>query len=244
MKDSAEMKRPTAYELRIGELSVRVHRKDIKNLHLSVRPPDGSVRISVPRSHLDDEIKSFIAEKLPWIERKRAFFADRSRPAPLEFTEGEVHAFLGSPCALRLIERAGSPRAILRDGTGIEIRAAGNSTKSEREASVFSLYRRELSNVIPPMLRRWEKALAVSAAFWGLKRMKTKWGSCNITAKRIWINIELAKKPVECLEFVVLHELCHLRVRNHGPRFVALMDGHMADWRERMATLNAAPIER
>jgi len=155
---------------------------------------------------------------------------------------GECHNFLGQPFPLRVIEHSGAGQLILRDDTCLEIRVRPKSTTAQRQAIMQRWYRRQLETLIPPLLARWQPVLGVRVAECRIKRMRTKWGTCNIPARRIWLNLELAKRPAACLEYVVVHELVHLLERYHNRRFQSLMDKFLPQWRLRKYELNSLPI--
>ena len=231
-----------ARTLSVGGLRVSVVRKAIKNLHLGVYPPDGRVRIAAPLAVSDAAVRVAVIGKLRWIKRQRASFERQARESEREMVSGESHYFFGRRYRLELVSRAGASRIVLRGKRIMELHTPLDSTAEQRAHLLQRWYRERLRERVPPLLEKWQAALAVEAAGWGIKKMKTKWGSCSQSARRIWLNLELAKKPPECLEYLVVHELAHLRVRHHDDRFHALMDRHLPKWRPIRQTLNAAPL--
>lgn len=155
---------------------------------------------------------------------------------------GESHYFLGRRYRLRVLEVDAPARVAVRGVASLDLFVRSGADAAERGAVLADWYRGQLKAMIPTMLSKWQPALGVQAADWGVKKMKTKWGSCNVKTGRIWLNLELAKKPESCLEYIVLHELLHLLERNHTERFTALMDGFMPDWRSRRAMLNSGML--
>ena len=225
--------------LTVDDTEIRLIKKNIKNLHLSVLPPDGSVRISAPKELNDEAIRLFVVSKLSWIKKQRAKFKRQERQPEREFVSGESHYFLGQRYLLNVIytnkRRQG---AAIRNKTYLDLFVRENSGKEQRRKVMREWYRSELKVLIPPLIRKWEPQIGVKVESWGVKLMKTKWGSCNIAAKRIWLNLELAKKNPACLEYIVVHEMVHLLERLHNENFVAYMDKFLPNWRSIKAELN------
>lgn len=143
---------------------------------------------------------------------------------------------------LRVIACNGPPKVVVRGHGKIELHVRGELSPEQRERVLLSWYRQRLSELIPPLLEKWQNALGVQPREWAIRKMKTKWGACNMEARRIWLNLELAKKPVQCLEYIVVHELVHLLERHHNETFSALMSEFLPQWKTRRAELNAAPL--
>lgn len=234
------MMKAASHIIMLGDIPVEVTRKKMKTLRLGVYPPDGRVRMSVPLKVSDETVRRVATERLAWIERQREKFAAVPPPAAVNFVDGEVHAFLGKPCRLLVRERNRAARVDACCEPAITITVRPGSTREQREAALLDWYRDRLSELIPPLIDRWRAVMNVSVDEWRIRRMKTRWGSCNIAARRVWFSLELARKPEPCLEYIVVHELTHLLERGHGARFKALMDGFLPDWRERRKLLNAA----
>lgn len=214
----------------VGNISITVIKKDIKNMHLSVLPPDGKVRITVPFRTADETIRLFAATKLVWIKEQILKFEHQQRQTQREYITGESHFFLGKRYKLQVsyTTKAYSLRFI---GNTVVLTVHKNCTVSQKENYLNEWYRRELKKRIPTLIKHWEGVLGVKVNDYGVKNMKTRWGTCNVNASRIWINLQLAKKPPKCLEYIVLHEMLHLIEKNHGKRFIALLDTYMPDWR-------------
>lgn len=226
----------------VGGIAVEVLRRDIKNLHLGVYPPHGRVRVAAPLVVSDEAVRLAVIEKLGWIKRQRAKFAEQPRQSLREMVNGESHYFLGKRYRLRLHEQDGPARVALRGITSLDLYTRPGSSPEQREAILSRWHREQLKALIPPLLKKWQPVLGVQAAAWGIKKMKTKWGSCNIAARRIWLNLELAKKPAQCLEYIVVHELVHLLERHHNDRFSGLLDAHLPPWRQYREMLSRAPL--
>jgi len=230
------------HRIKVGDLIVDVVRKEIKNLHIAVYPPDGRVRVSTPRRLDDEAVRLAVISKLPWIRRHQAKFVDQERQSAREFVSGESHYFLGQRYLLNVIYHKAPPRVELRNTKALDLYVRTGSDALRRERVMLEWYRQQLKVLIPPIIAKWEPVIGESVRDWGVKRMKTKWGSCNIEARRIWLNLELVKKPINCLEFVTVHEMVHFHERLHNDRFVALMDEFMMKWRLYRDELNAAPL--
>jgi len=231
-----------AHEITVSGLRVQIARKAIKNLHLGVYPPAGRVRVAAPLTVSDNAVRLAVIGKLGWIKRQRARFASQPRQSEREMVSGETHYFLGQRCRLRVVYCDGPARVFMRGRSTIELHVHREMDAGQREQVLRRWYRQRLRELIPPLVDRWQTALGVRVADWGIKKMKTKWGSYNVAAQRIWLNLELAKKPVQCLEYLVVHELTHLIERLHNDRFLSLMDQHLPNWRIHRAELNRSPL--
>lgn len=228
--------------MQIGSLALQVNRKAIKNLHISVLPPDGKVRVSAPRHLSDTAIRMAVISRIPWIKRQQKDFADQPRQSERRLVSGETHYLWGQRYRLDVIERHGKHEVVVRGTTRIKLYVAPGASLEKRFATLNEWYRQQMKERIPVLLKTWQRKIGVSANDWGVKKMKTKWGSCSIAAGRIWLNLDLAKKPPECLEYILVHELVHLLERHHNERFKALMDRHLPNWRESRDALNRMPL--
>ena len=231
-------KRHEPHHIRIGALSVEVVRKDIKNLHLGVYPPNGRVRVAAPLVVDDEAVRLAIIDKLGWIKRQRASFIEQPRQSQREMVNGESHYFLGKRYRLRVHEHETTARVAIRGIASLDLFVRTGADTDQREKVLSRWYREQLKTLIPPLMEKWQRLTGVQASDWGIKKMKTKWGSCNTNTGSIWLNLELAKKPLLCLEYIVVHELVHLLERNHTERFSALMDSFLPNWRTCRETLN------
>lgn len=231
-----------SHTLRIAGLSVEVVRKNIKNLHLGVYPPEGRVRVAAPLAVDDDAVRMAVINRLGWIKRQRARFQEQPRQSQRLMVSGESHYFLGQRYRLRFIPHDGAARISLRGKSVLELLARPDSSAEKREEALQAFYRAELKQRVPELLDKWQPILGVEVAAWGIKRMKTKWGTCNPTARRIWLNLELAKKPLQCLEYILVHELAHLIERTHNERFLAVLDRHLPHWQLVRDELNSSML--
>jgi predicted metal-dependent hydrolase len=228
-------------QITISGLTVQIVRKPIKNLHLGVYPPDGRVRVAAPLRVSDDAVRRAVISRLGWVKRQRARFAGQERQPAREMVSGESHYFLGRRYRLRVVRDDGAVKITLR-GRTMELRIGADADVTVRLEALHRWYRRHLRELAAPLLEKWQGKMGVSLADWRIKRMKTRWGSCNAQARRVWLNLELAKKPVRCLDYLIVHELAHLIERHHDERFIALMDEHLPQWRLHRQELNAAPL--
>lgn len=224
--------------LQVGNIEALVLRKPIKNLHLAVLPPSGKVRVSAPLSMRDDAIRALLATRLGWIKRQQEKFRSQERQTPREYVSGESHYYWGRRYRLDVVYDAKPPGVDVNGKEKIYLSVRPNSDRNKREKVMFDWYRKELRNVARGLIERWQKIIGVPLKEWGIKRMKTRWGTCNYKAGRIWLNLELAKKPEHCLEFIIVHEMAHLLERSHNDRFKAYLDRFMPQWRRYKEELN------
>ena len=221
----------------ISGIGMEVRRKKIKNLYLSIRPPDGRVEISAPLSMPDKMIEDFVREKLEWIRRKRKKYEEVCPEKERQYESGEILYVWGKPYRLVYQEGGRKNSFELCGDEGILSMRSG-STAKQREAYLREQYRLMLKEEVARLLPEWEMKTGLYCNSWRTKQMKTRWGTCNTTQKRVWFNVQLAEKPKECLEYVILHELAQLKVSNHGMAFRAIMDKHMPQWQEVKKKLN------
>lgn len=224
--------------LQIGSMEVLVVRKPIKNLHLSILPPDGKIRVSSPLQMKDDAIRTLIATRISWIRKQKAKFAAQTRQTPREFVSGEDHYFFGQRYRLEVLHKDEPPKVFLKGKNRIILQVRPNTTLERREEIMMDWYRGELRPVAEDLLKKWQKTIGVQVRLWGIKKMKTRWGTCNQKALRILLNLELIKKPSGCIEYVIVHELLHLIEKKHNENFVKLMTKHLPNWRSRKEELN------
>jgi predicted metal-dependent hydrolase len=225
----------------LGEITVQVVRKDIRNVHLSVNPPVGDVRLSAPLQMNLDSIRLFAISKLRWIKDQQRKLWDQERETPREYLNRESHYVWGRRYLLTVVEEDAVPRVSLEHRKLVlHIRPGADQTM--RETLLAGWYRDQLKDAISKLIALWTPRLGVTVERYFVQQMKTRWGSCNTRAGTIRLNTELAKKPPECLEYIVVHELVHLLEPTHNARFVSLMDRAMPDWPHRRAVLNRLPV--
>ena len=229
-------------EIRVSGFAVQIVRKDIKNLHLGVYPPNGRVRVAAPLALTDDAVRLAVISRLAWIKRQRAKFEGQPRQSEREMVTGESHYFLGQRYRLNVIEHHGAGKVVFPNKSTIALYVRPEASPVQRKQVLQRWYREQIKALIPPLVDKWQAALGVRITDWGIKKMKTKWGACSVEARRIWLNLELAKKPAQCLEYIVVHELIHLLERYHNERFTMFMDQHLPTWRVWRDMLNHAPL--
>ena len=228
-------------QLKLGDITVDVVLKDIKNVHLSVHPPTGRVRISAPSRMSLDNVRVFAISKLGWIKQQQKKLQEQDRETPREYLDRESHYVWGKRYLLTVIESDQAPSVELKHSRML-LRVRPGTDEKRRQALVEGWFREQLKNAVPPLIIRWEPLLEVKVKRFFVQRMKTKWGSCNPSAGNIRLNTELAKKPPECLEYIVVHEMAHLLEPTHNAHFRALMDRFMPKWQFYLDQLNRLPV--
>lgn len=227
--------------IELGDICLAISHKDIKNVHLSVHPPQGRVTISAPFQMDLETIRLFSISKLGWIRKQQAKLKNQKRETAREYITRESHYYLGQRYLLEVIERNVASKVVLKHGT-IELYIRKGTPLKQRERIFQGWYRQQLRELILPWIERLEKKINVTIANVGIRTMKTKWGTCNAKAKRIWLNTELAKKPIESIEYVLIHEMVHLLERNHNEKFIAYMDKFLPRWKHLREELNRSPL--
>ncbi|MGA5413287.1 M48 family metallopeptidase [Streptomyces pseudogriseolus] len=227
--------------LTIRGIDIDVVYKDIKNLHIGVYPPLGRVRVAAPHRLDDEQVRLAVIQRLPWIKEQREQLRSAVRQSTREMVTGESHYVWGVRRRMKVVERPGRAHLEL-DGERLLLYVPAGTTTERRHQLLNRWYREQLRHVIPSLIAKWEPILDVSVPRWSIKRMKTKWGSCNRETGHIWFNVELAKKPPGCLEYIVLHEMAHYLERRHDDRFTKLMEKFMPNWRSLRDQLNNAPL--
>lgn len=228
-------------ELKVGDMTVDVVLKNIRNIHLSVYPPTGRVRISAPLNTNIDTLQIYAISKLPWIKRNQVKLQNQPRETPREYLERESHYVWGKRYLLKIVEHDSPPKIELKHSK-LVMYVRPNTHKHQMQAILDAWYREQLRNYVPELIEQWQKLMGVRASNFYIQKMKTKWGSCNVQAGNIRLNSELAKKPKECLEYVVVHELAHLIEPTHNVGFVGLLNNLMPNWHSYREQLNHLPI--
>lgn len=227
--------------IELGELCIELEKKNIKNIHLSVYPPLGRVRVAAPLYMELETIRLFVLSKLAWIKREQSKILAQQREAPHEFLDRESHYVWGKRYLLLVLEHDAPPSIELQPNQMVLRRRAG-TTDARTEEILNGWYREQIKAELPALLKKWQSLMEVQVARVFVQHMKTKWGSCNPQARNIRLNTELAKKPLECLEYIVVHELAHLIEPTHNPRFVRLMDHFLPGWKHVRQELNRLPV--
>ena len=227
--------------IELGDICLDVIHKNIKNVHLSVHPPNGRVTISAPIQMDLETIRLFSISKLGWIRKQQAKFENQKREAPREYVTRESHYYLGQRYLLKVVEHNAAPKVVLKHNS-IELYIRKGATIAQREDLLQGWYRQQLRELIPQYVAKLEKKMNVNVSEIRIRSMKTKWGTCNHEAKRIWLNTELAKKPIESIEYVLVHEMVHLIERNHNETFIAYMDKLLPKWKHLREELNQSAL--
>jgi predicted metal-dependent hydrolase len=228
--------------LRINNIEIEVQKKNIKNLHLAVLPPLGRVRVSAPQNMNEDAIRMFVITKISWIKKQQEKFKNQLRQSEREYVSGESVYLWGKRYRMEVVySNIRNDIQLKGDKLILQVREA--STTDQRENILNAWYREHIKREIPPLLEKWQKIIGVAIADWGVKNMKTRWGTCNVKDRRMWLNLQLAKKHPQCLEYVVVHELVHLLEKNHNKAFVAYMDKFLPDWRTTKDELNGLILD-
>nr|WP_256932990.1 SprT family zinc-dependent metalloprotease [Psychrobacter sp. BF1] len=222
-----------------------MQRKIIKHLHISVMPPDGQIRVAAPESMTETAIRMAVINRIPWIRKQQANFAKQVRQSTREMISGETHYLWGRRYRLEVIELDATQSIVSRvklKGAKLILTVSIGTSTADKLKILNEYYRTRLKARAPDLIHKWSEQVDVTTSSWQVQKMKTKWGSCNIEEGRILLNLELAKKPLPCLEYIIVHELLHFRERQHNNRFKALLDTHMPDWRSRRDLLNRMPL--
>ena len=229
-------------QILVANIPVEVVKKKIKNMHLSVLPPDGKVRVSAPETLSDESIVMFVRTKIGWIRKQQEKFELQPRQSERQYVSGET-LYVWERKFFLQVEYSYKGNSLVLVGDKAILTVRKESTAKQRENFVNEWYRTLLKAEVEKYLPKWERITGLKCSGWQSKYMTTKWGTCNTSTGKIWLNLQLAKKPIECLEYVILHELSHLKVRNHGPGFVAILDQHMPYWREYKRQLNDSKLD-
>ena len=222
--------------MNVAGIEVRVDKKKIKNLHLYVKPPYGVVSVSAPLDMSDIIIEHFVRTKISWLKIQIAKYSEQLRQADRQFVSGETLYIWGKQYFLQV--EFSSKKSFILKGNIAKLTVLKESTIEQRDKFVREWYREQLTTEVKRLLPKWEAATGLKCDSWQTKYMTSKWGSCNIEDRKIWFNLQLSKKPFECLEYIILHELIHLRVKDHNIEFTTMMDKYMPLWREIKKRLN------
>lgn len=229
-------------QITVSGITVQIVRKAIKNLHLGVYPPDGRVRVAVPLQVDDEAVRLAVISRLAWVKRQKASFRGQARQSARKYVTGESHYFQGNRYRLNVVEQDGRAHVTIRNKRTIDLFVNHAGDNAQRARVFQAWYRRQLKASIQQLIEQWQPVVGVQIAEWGIKQMKTKWGTCNVSAQRIWLNLELVKKPLPCLEFIIVHEMVHLLERHHNDRFIAYMDKFLPQWWLQRDVLNQEPL--
>lgn len=224
--------------MNVNGIEVAVERKPIKNLHLAVYPPDAHVHVSSPDYLVDNDIRSFLLTKWDWVEEQRTSILEQARQTVRQYITGETHYLLGVRYRLRVVEQPRVAHSVRKQGEWLMMTVQPQTTTSNRKELLKHFYRCELKKLLEEMIPRLQTSVGEENVTWEVKQMKTQWGSCIVKKRHLILNLELSRVPQDCIEYVVMHELCHLRVANHNKLFEALMSQRMPKWRSLRQRLN------
>ena len=229
------------YQISVEGLEVDVYRKRIRHLYLRVGPPNGRVRVSAPL-HIDEEsIRQALVKRKSWIRRQQEKHRNRKPEPAYSWVTGECHYVEGFSRALNVTTHGGPSRIYLLGDSTLEMRVRPGTDRKQREGMLADWYRGRLKTTVPRFIAAWEPVMGVTVTEWRIRKMKTRWGSCNFRAGRIWLNLELAKRPMHCLEYVIVHEMAHLIEPSHNRRFWGILDRLIPNWRTYREELNRFP---
>lgn len=229
-------------QINVGSLEITTVRKNIQNLHLGVYPPNGRIRIAVPLKTSDEAIRLFAISKIAWIKRQKRKFYNQERQSKREYVSGESHYYFGKRYLLNVVYINPSPRIEIKRKTHIDMYVKPESPHKKREKILDDWYRVELKKQLPPLIKKWEKIIGAKPKEVLIRKMKTKWGTCNSKSRRIWLNLELVKKPLHCLEYIFVHEMVHLLEKKHSDKFKEYMNTFMPKWKQFKEELNKQPL--
>ena len=221
----------------IDGIDIHFEKKPIKNMYIRVKAPGGNVKITAPLSATEEVIRKFALSKLTWVKKRQKKLAEKPRPAERNYVSGEVLWLLGKQYPLN-VQHGGVNKVFVKEPE-IILQVRNNTTKASKAKIIEEWYRDVLKKVVPVILGKWEKIIGVKSALWRIQNMRTKWGTCNIRERRIALNLHLAKRPPDCLEFVIIHELIHLLEKSHGVKFKKYMDAYCPNWKMIRKSLSA-----
>jgi predicted metal-dependent hydrolase len=228
----------TTKTITLQKLKISTTRKDIKNIHLGVYPPDGKIRASIPLKTSDETLRLFLISKTSWIKKQQEKFLQQQRQSKREYVSGESHYLFGNRYRLNVIDTNESPKIKIHKKTHLNLYVKSNTSLQQKEKLFERFYRLELEKIIPKLLKKWGKKVGVDVNQVKIRKMKTKWGTCNAKKKQILLNLEMAKKPLHCLEYVFVHELVHMIERNHTDKFIELVESAYPKWKKSKQELN------
>lgn len=226
--------------LRIGEVDIEITFKPIKNLHLSVHPPYGRVTISSPEFYDLEKVKIYASTKWSWIKKERQKFANQARETTRSYVSQESHFFLGKRYLLQVI--SAEKNQVIRKANKLQLHVKNSDDVTLKRKVLYQFYRKELQQRLNDFIMQYAGVIEVNIPEHKIRAMKTKWGSCAVNTHRLWFNLELAKKPLNCIEYIVVHELVHLIERNHNKNFITLMNKYLPNWKVQKKLLNELPI--
>ncbi|MCM1301673.1 MAG: M48 family metallopeptidase [Alistipes senegalensis] len=222
----------------LSDLSAEIEWKAIKNVHLTIYPPDARIHVSAPLAMTEDSVRLFLITKLPWIRQRVSQILEQNRQTPREYVSGENHYYKGQRYRLKVVYGDLPARVEVQGNEYLVLHVRENSSLERRAEILKEWYRMELKALLPALIAKWESLLGVQVNKWEIKQMKTLWGSCNHRTRNVIFNLELIKKPLHCIEYIVVHELLHIRVRLHNEEFTTLLNRHFSNWKQLKEELN------
>lgn len=225
-------------KIAVADILAEVEWKEIKNVHLTIYPPDARVHVSAPMNMTEESIRLFLITKLPWIKQRVSQVLEQNRQSPRTYVSGENHYFKGRRYRLKVVNHTAAAKVELQGNEFIVMYVREKATEARRAEVLKEWYRAEFKAILPTLVTKWEAILGVKANKWDVKQMKTLWGSCNHRTRNIIFNLELIKKPLHCIEYIVVHELLHIKVRLHNEEYTALLNRHFPNWKQLKDELN------
>lgn len=225
-------------KIAVADILAEVEWKEIKNVHLTIYPPDARVHVSAPVNMTEESIRLFLITKLPWIKQRVSQVLEQNRQSPRTYVSGENHYFKGRRYRLKVVNHTAAAKVELQGNEFIVMYVREKATETRRAEVLKEWYRAEFKAILPSLVTKWEAILGVKANKWDVKQMKTLWGSCNHRTRNIIFNLELIKKPLHCIEYIVVHELLHIKVRLHNEEYTALLNRHFPNWKQLKDELN------
>ncbi len=225
-------------KIAVADILAEVEWKEIKNVHLTIYPPDARVHVSAPMNMTEESIRLFLITKLPWIKQRVSQVLEQNRQSPRTYVSGENHYFKGRRYRLKVVNHTAAAKVELQGSEFIVMYVREKATEARRAEVLKEWYRAEFKAILPSLVTKWEAILGVKANKWDVKQMKTLWGSCNHRTRNIIFNLELIKKPLHCIEYIVVHELLHIKVRLHNEEYTALLNRHFPNWKQLKDELN------
>ena len=226
----------------VSGLEIAIERKDIKNLHIGVYPPNGKIRVATPLKLNDEAVRLAVISRLSWIKKQQQSFLKQPRQTKREMVSGESHYLFGKRYLLD-VKYENTKHKIIKKHSKLLIFVKENTTRENRLKVLEKYYRDNLNIELDKLINKWLNIIDIGINSWKIQKMKTKWGSCNIESKRLLFNLELAKVPLDCIEYIVVHEILHLKERHHNDNFKTLMDKYISDWQNRKENLKLCSID-
>lgn len=224
--------------IKVSDIFVEVEWKEIKNIHLTIYPPNARVHVSAPIGMTEEAVRLFLITKMPWINQRITQILGQNRQTPREYVSGENHYFKGQRYRLKVLYHNAPAKVEIQGNDYIKLYVRDGASAERRAEVLREWYRSEFKSILTPLIAKWEYLLGVKANKWEVKQMKTLWGSCNHSTKNIIFNLELIKKPVRCIEYIVVHELLHIKVRLHNEEYTALLTQYFPNWKQLKEELN------